>query len=65
MPTRDYWRTEAIRRAKKDGALSTFELEANHALANAVTELIASGELVSLPSAYPILKLQVAVKRTT
>ena len=62
MPTRDEWRAEALRRVKKDGALSTFELEANHALANAVTELIASGELVSLPSAYPILKLQIAAK---
>lgn len=62
MPTRDEWRAEALRRVKKDGALSTFELEANHALANAVTELIASGELLSLPSAYPILKLQIAAK---
>ncbi len=40
MPTRDEWRAEAMRRVKKDGALSTFELEANQALANAVTELI-------------------------
>ena len=56
MPTRDQWRSEVILRAKKDGAISTFELESNPALAHAFTDLMAEGVIVSLPSVYPIQK---------
>lgn len=58
--TTDEWLDRAVSLAKRDGGMSTFELEQNHKLACAVTDCIESGRLEADDSrGYPWVGLRV------
>lgn len=64
MRTFEGWRAEMLRITQRHGYISTFELESNRALALAFTDLVEEGEIVCLPSEYPIIKIVVKGEST-